>query len=241
MYSTAIISRLGILIKKPETKGIQMNNRLRNETSLVFSYLALRKTIGLLGIALPFVLSLGALILFHAGIQSSISSYYYTGMRDVFVGTLFVIGFFMLSYKGYERSDDIAGDLGCLFAVGVALFPTTPDTAITSGARLVGYAHLVFAALFFMTLIYFSLFLFTKTDPNKSPSRRKLQRNKIYRTCGYMIGICLLLIILFSLLPDTMVAFLEAYKPVYWFETLAILAFGISWFTKGEAILMDVA
>jgi len=218
-----------------------MNNRLRNETSLVFSYLALRKTIGLLGIALPFVLSLGALILFHAGIQSSISSYYYTGMRDVFVGTLFVIGFFMLSYKGYERSDDIAGDLGCLFAVGVALFPTTPDVAAASSTRLIGYVHLAFAALFFLTLIYFSLFLFTKTGPNKSPSKRKLQRNKVYKACGYTMGICLLLITIYSFLPDTMASFLEAYKPVYWFETLAILAFGISWFTKGEAILKDVA
>ena len=218
-----------------------MNNRLENERSLVFSYLTLRKTIGLLGIALPFVLSLGTLILFHAGVQSSISSYYHTGMRDVFVGILCVIGFFLLSYKGYERSDDIAGDLGCLFAVGVALFPTTPDVAATSSARLIGHIHLTFAALFFLTLIYFSIFLFTKTDPNKSPSRKKLQRNKVYKACGYMIGICLSLIILFSLLPDTKVAFLEAYKPVYWFETLAILAFGISWFTKGETILKDAA
>ena len=218
-----------------------MNNRLWNEISLVFSYLALRKTIGLLGIALPFVLSLGALILFHAGIQSSISSYYHTGMRDVFVGTLCVIGFFLLSYKGYERSDDIAGDLGCLFAVGVALFPTTPDVAAASSTRLIGYVHLAFAALFFLTLIYFSLFLFTKTGPNKSPSKRKLQRNKVYKACGYTMGICLLLITIYSFLPDTMASFLEAYKPVYWFETLAILAFGISWFTKGEAILKDVA
>lgn len=218
-----------------------MNNRLENERSLVFSYLTLRKTIGLLGIALPFVLSLGTLILFHTGIQSSISSYYHTGMRDVFVGTLCVIGFFLLSYKGYERSDDIAGDLGCLFAVGVALFPTTPDVAAASGARLIGYVHLAFAALFFLTLIYFSLFLFTKTDPNKSPSRRKMQRNKVYKACGYSMGICLLLIIIYSFLPDTMASFLKAYKPVYWFETIAILAFGISWFTKGETILKDVA
>jgi hypothetical protein len=160
-------------------------------------------------------------------------------MRDVFVGTLSVIGFFLLSYKGYERSDDIAGDLGCVFAVGVALFPTTPDGTAASGARLIGYVHLAFAALFFLTLIYFSLFLFTKTDPNKSPSRRKLQRNKVYKACGYTMGICILLIAIYSFLPDTMASLLEAYKPVYWLEALAVLAFGISWFTKGEAILKD--
>ena len=96
-----------------ETQGIHMENKLGNERSLVFSYLALRKAIGLLAIAFPFVVSLGALILFQTGIQSSVSSCYHTGMRDVFVGTLCAIGFFLLSYKGYERSDDIAGAKRC--------------------------------------------------------------------------------------------------------------------------------
>ena len=160
-------------------------------------------------------------------------------MRDVFVGILCVIGFFLLSYKGYERSDDIAGNLGCVFAVGVALFPTTPDGAAARGARLIGYVHLAFSVLFFLTLTYFALFLFTKTDPSKSPSRKKLQRNKVYKTCGYTMGICILLIAIHSFLPGTMATFLEAYKPVYWLETLTVLAFGISWFTKGEAILKD--
>ena len=212
-----------------------MNSRLENENALIFSYLELRKTIGFLGIALPIVLSLGAFLLFQTGIQRSISSYYHTDMRNVFVGTLCVIGFFLLSYKGYERSDDIAGDLGCLFAVGVALFPTTPDSASTTQTLWIGYAHNTFATLFFGTLIYFSLFLFTKTDPNKSPSRKKRQRNAVYRVCGYTMVICILLIAIFSFLPDT----LKVYKPVYWLESIAILAFGFSWLIKGEAILKD--
>lgn len=216
-----------------------MNKRLGNEISLVFSYLELRKAIGLLGIAFPFVLSIGALILFQTGIQSSISSYYHTGMRDVFVGILCVIGFFLLSYKGYKPWDNIVGDLGCVFAVGLALFPTTPDVAAASGARLIGYVHFAFATLFFLTLICFSLCLFTKTHPKKPPTRRKLQRNKVYKACGYTMGICILIIAIYSFLPDTMTSFLKAYKPVYWLEALAILAFGISWFTKGEAILKD--
>jgi len=216
-----------------------MENKSKDERSLVFSYLELRKVIGILGLALPFVLSLGALILFKTGIQSSISSYYHTGMRDVFVGILSAIGFFMFSYKGYERLDNIAGDLGCIFAVCVALFPTTPDGEVTSLARFIGYVHLTFATLFFLTLIYFSLFLFTKTDPNKTPSKRKMQRNKVYKACGYTMGICILLIAIYFFLPSGMTLFLIKCKPVYWLEALAILAFGISWFTKGEAILKD--
>ncbi len=150
-----------------------------------------------------------------------------------------MIGFFLLSYKGHKCSDDIAGDLACVFAVGVALFPTTPDGAAASGARLIGYVHQAFAALFFLTLIYFSLCLFTKTDPKKSPSKKKLQRNKVYKACGYTMGFCILLIAIHSFLPSEMQSLFEEYKPVYWLETLAVLAFGISWFTKSEAILKD--
>ncbi len=218
-----------------------MEEKSKNQMSLVFSYLTLRKTIGLLGTAFPFVVSLGALIFFETGIQNSISSYYHTGMRDVFVGTLCVIGFFLLSYRGYERTDNIAGDFACAFAVGVALFPTTPDRAASVGTDFIGYVHLIFAVLFFLTLIYFSLCLFTKTDPSEQPSRRKLQRNKIYKACGYAMSICILLIVIYSLLPNEVASQVEVYAPVFWLEAIAVVAFGISWLTKGETLLRDEA
>lgn len=216
-----------------------MEKKSGSQRSLVFSYLMLRKTIGLLGTTFPFILSVGALIIFKTDIQDSISSYYHTGMRDVLVGTLCVIGFFLLSYRGYERADDIAGDLACVFAVGVAIFRTTPDGAASGGTDFIGYIHLTFAALFFMTLIYFSLFLFTKTDPSRPPTRRKLLRNQIYKACGFAMSICILLIVVDSFLPNEVVLRVEQYNLVFWLETIAIVAFGISWLTKGKAILRD--
>ncbi len=206
---------------------------------LVFSYLTLRKVIGILGIALPFVVSLGARIFFKTGFQSSISSYYHTGMRDYFVGTLFVIGFFLLAYRGYERTDDIAGDIAWLSAVGIALFPTTANSSVTSWAHLIGNIHLAFSAVFFLTLAYFSLFLFTKTNPNKPPTKRKLQRNKVYRACGYTMSICIVLMAIYAFFPGTFQPLFENIKFIYWIEALAIFAFGVSWFTKSEAILKD--
>lgn len=188
---------------------------------------------------LPFVVSLGAGLVFHTGLQSSISAYYYTSMRDVFVGTLCAIGVFLFSYRGYERSDDIAGDLACVFAIGVALFPTARDDPAVADAGLIGQLHLAFAALFFLTLMYFSLFLFTKTDPTKRPTRRKLQRNKVYKACGYAMGLCLLLILVYSLVPTDAAAALRDLHSLFWLEAVAIVAFGISWGTKGEAILKD--
>ena len=217
-----------------------MNERLERENALVFSYLTLRKTIGLLGISFPFVLYLGAVMFFQTGIQNSISNYYHTGMGDVFVGTLCAIGFFLLSYKGYERADNVAGVLGCIFAVGVALFPITPENPASGDARFIGYVHFAFAALFFLTLIYFSLFLFTKTDPSLQTTGRKLQRNKVYKICGYTMSLCIVLVVIYYLLPDAVASPIKVYKPVFWLEAIAVVAFGISWLTKGEAILKDV-
>ena len=210
-----------------------------SERSLVFSYLALRKAIGVLGIALPCVVSLGAWIFFQTSLRGSISGYYYTGTRDVLVGTLCTIGFFLLSYRGYTRADDIAGDVACVSAVCIALFPTTPELNPSTQAQWIGYIHFTFAAIFFLTLIYFSLCLFTKTDPSRPPTRRKLQRNRVYKGCGYAIAICISLIAIYHILPTGMATPVKQLNPVFWLETIANMAFGISWLTKGEALLKD--
>lgn len=218
-----------------------MKTELEAENALVISFLALRKAIGFLGIGLPIAVSLGALILFQTSLRGSISAYYYTGTRDVMVGALWAIGFFLLSYKGYERADAIAGNLGCVFAVGLTLFPTTPAGDPSAVAKWIGLIHLAFAFLFFSTLIYFSLVLFTKTDPNKPPTEKKLQRNMVYRACGYTMALCILLIATNYVLQKYGVSALQRYHPVFWLEAIAIEAFGISWLTKGEAILKDQA
>ena len=203
--------------------------------SLVISYLVLRRFIGFLGIGLPLVLAIGGWWVFSLGIQSSISAYYHTPMGDVFVGTLCAIGVFLMSYKGYERKDDIAGDLACIFAIGVALVPTAPDLGATPLQELMGTIHLVFASAFFLTLAWFSLFLFTKSDPSLPPTPRKRQRNAVYRLCGILMLLCLAGIVLVKIVPG----FGQSGNPVYWLEALAITAFGLSWLVKGEAILAD--
>src|SRR5215217_9747410 len=93
------------------------------ERTLVHSYLFLRRAIGFIGIALPFVLVLGKLVVDGDGMLTSISGYYYSGMRDVYVGSLCAIGVFLLSYRGYGFIDDIAADIAAAGAFGVALFP----------------------------------------------------------------------------------------------------------------------
>jgi len=216
-----------------------MARQTGSDRSLVLSYLELRRAIGIIGIALPFVLACGEMLLVRTfKIQSSISAYYYTGMRNVFVGSLCAIGVFLMSYRGYEYVDELAGKLASAFAIGVALFPTTPEGTATCLQKVIGAIHLTSAALLFLTLAYFSYFLFTKTDhsPGKTPTRRKLQRNWVYRICGIAMVASVAAVAILGFLPSDLPV--KQRDPVFWLESVAIVAFGISWLTKGAAIAL---
>ena len=209
------------------------------EKSLAVSYMTLRQMVGVLGASLPFIVSLGAWIIFGQPQQPSISAYYYTGMRDVMVGMLTATGLFLFSYKGYGRADEIAGKLTCLFALGVAYFPTAPENP-TPLQEIISSLHLFFACGFFLSLSYFCLFLFVKTNPSGFPpmTLRKTVRNRVYRVCGVVMLVCMALMAAYTLAGGASTP-LENWNPTYWLEAIAIVAFGVSWLTKGEAILRD--
>jgi hypothetical protein len=205
------------------------------DKSLLISYLTLRKAIGLIGVALPFVLVIGKWLLQTPGIEPSISDYYYTVVGSVFVGSLCSIGVFLLSYKGYDKWDDLAGNFACLFAVGVALFPTPPIGNTDPVVAAIGNVHFTCATAFFSLLAYFSLVLFRKGKETPTPQKRL--RNQVYATCGSLIILAIGLIAVYSFfLRET---WLHNLDPVFWLESLAVLSFGISWLVKGEAILQD--
>ncbi len=233
-----------------------MNHNTDIENRHLASYLTLRKGIGFLGLALPFILGFGGMLLSEPGLRSSISAYYHTGLGDVFVGTICVIGIFLFAYKGYEPKDDRAGDFASFCAIGLALFYTFPDMGDPSrgiGLTLspatadilekIAAAHFVFAAGFFLTLAYFSICLFTKSDREITPKKR--QRNQVYKACGYVMLLALALIALevliqiLELLPEATLRMIASLDPRFWLESIAMLAFGLSWWVKGEAILTD--
>jgi len=205
------------------------------QRSLVMSYLGLRKSIGVIGVMLPIVLAVGKMLLGSPGLLDSLSAYYYSVMRDVFVGSLWAIAVFLFSYR-YAWLDDLAGDLAGISALGAALFPTAPPSA-SSQQIFVGWLHWIFSVIFFLTLAFFALVLFRKTDPKTKPTPQKLQRNRVYLVSGITILACLALLGLMSFLPVP--SWLQALHPVFWLESLAIWAFGVAWFVKGETILKD--
>jgi hypothetical protein len=201
------------------------------QLSQTYSYLALRKAVGLIGILLPFVLMTGLIVIFREKtVLRTISLYYHSQMRDIFVGALCSIALFLFFYKGYCKWDNIAANLAAFFALGIAFFPTVQEGPLDWKA----WIHFISASLFFITLSCFSIFLFTRKNPH--PTINKLARNKIYISCGVVMIVCLISILIFFV-------FLEKNHPdssfVFWIESLALIAFGISWLTKGGTIFRD--
>jgi hypothetical protein len=213
---------------------------------LVLSYLGLRRMVGYIGVGLPFVLPVGWVLLSGtpASLPRSMSGYYWTPVGNVFVGAMCAIGVFLFSYCGYDIRDKIAGRLACVFAIGVAMFPVCPEANYTPLQQSVGRMHLACATLLFATLAYFSLFMFTLTDPAKPMTPEKRNRNRIYRACGWTMLACLMLVGLSEVLVLSDGARLagssiNVLRPVFFLEAVMVLAFGVSWLTKGEAILAD--
>ena len=202
-----------------------------NSSAQTYSYLALRRAVGWIGILLPFVLLLGSGLLFHGRFALiTISQYYYTGMRNVLVGSLCAIGLFLFYYRGYDKWDNWTGNIAGICAVCIAWFPTTE----TGSPDITGEVHIASATLFFLSLACYSLFLFTRKGP--SPTRNKMKRNRVYVICGVAMLVCLLAMLVFfgffqGRHPDSTFAF--------WAETTALVAFGISGLTKGGTLYPD--
>lgn len=52
--------------------------------------------------------------------------YYHTGLRDIFVGTMCVIGVFLFCYRRHDWIEKWTANVGCVSAVGVAISENEP-------------------------------------------------------------------------------------------------------------------
>jgi hypothetical protein len=143
-----------------------VSQRSRDRNQLIVSYMFLRQIVGWIGTLLPIVLLAGSAISSTTPRPYSISGYYYTDMRNVFVGTLCALGVFLVAYAGYDDVDRWITNIAGLGAIGVALCPTKPTictagtaacpassvTHLSTSQQLVGEIHLVFATVTFIAL-----------------------------------------------------------------------------------------
>ena len=207
---------------------------------------SLVQSIGWLSALLPVSMVLGNLIFGGCScIQDSVSDYYYTITGDLLVGILSAVALLLISYRGYpgDRSDSILSTTAGILALGVAFFPTNETSADKCAiihlplSELRNNLHNILSALLFLVLSAISLFLFTKSK-GVIVTKQKLQRNRIYRTCCVVMLLCIVVLALYINLRDSML-WLKPYKPVFWLESTALIAFGISWLVKGGLFLRD--
>lgn len=181
----------------------------------------LRATIGWLGMLLPWIVAL-----LVGYIPQSISATWYTNACTVFMIILGSASFLLISYKGYDRLDDILLTCSGIAGLGICLFPCSiTDAHVKVGTFLIdnqvsNVLHCIFAVVFFGLLAYNSLFLFTKSAGDVTP--KKKARNIIFRVCG--IGMVVSFAIILLPIPCKM-----------WItEAVALFFFGISFLTKAN-------
>ena len=217
-------------------------NTIQDNGKYMRPYYALRKAVGILGVALPFILLFTSL-LSTCEVFPSVSKYYHYNdfTRNIFVAILSIIGIFLFFYVGYDRRDNILGNVASFFALATAFIPTT-EINNEEMFSIRGAIHISCAIGFFICLIIFAYSQFTQTTPGTKPSQEKLKRNRIYRWCAYIMAIPGLgAVVLFCIglgVPSVKI-FMQKTPFLYIVETIMLIAFGVAWLVKGDALFRD--
>ncbi|WP_430405212.1 hypothetical protein [Fluviicola sp.] len=245
-----------------QNKEIFSDKEKQQHNDLVISYLALRKYIGILGISLPIILLVGSCVANGGRLESSISDYFHTPLRQFFTIILGGMSLLLFAYKGYTQLDKWMTNMAGFFGLLTAFVFTSFD----NHAKLHGYTialdhhreiivpiqeqcviipnpvgilqstlHLVFAALFFLSLAYMSGKQFVKGDPknkNHVMGEKKVPENRIYKICAWIIVFTILALVP-AAIPGKSQDFYTENKLVFFGEVICLWAFGLSWLIKG--------
>lgn len=201
--------------------------------------LKLRKILGWLGVALPWIVAILYMI-FEANsiiLPHSISAtYHVSSCITPFMIILGSAGILLICYDGYDKQDSIICTLAGIFGLCICIFPcrNLPNAAELEASILIGtfqlpagisgWIHNIAAVIFFGLLAYNSFFLFTKSSGEMTPEKKK--RNIIFKVCG--IGMIASFVLLIPLL-------LLKITPAIWIvEAIALMFFGVSWLTKAQ-------
>jgi hypothetical protein len=198
----------------------------------------MRIVVGVLGVALPFVLVLVDAWGFdsHPFLRDSLSDYYYSGARELFVGTLSAIGVFLFTYKVADRTlDNSLSFVAGFFAAVVAICPTerpSDDVKLTPlqgswGEGVVGGIHYVAATVFIVSLGLIS-YLYGKREGERTASGKRSPAfwRRFHWGCAGGIGAAVVWIVITELAGGPRTSLLIG-------EAVAVWAFGVSWFWKG--------
>lgn len=252
--------RSGQTFDRPPNLRKPVNPKYSESVLYPRSFLLTRMIIGIIGIVLPIAFILGEwLLLDDAGVRvrGSISAYYHSSMRDVFVAGLCVTGFFLATYMAGQANKDFWYSLWAGLAVfGVVFFPTQ-RSGIPDGDPLCGVLpmpagcspiqqrfgetrvatiHFACAAIFIGMLAVMSfLFARREKETENTPTRvpflfSKTSRERILWACFVVIVLAVGLAVVGAFFKFT----IWVLTPLYIAEVASVWAFGLAWLLKSR-------
>jgi hypothetical protein len=213
--------------------------------SISRSYFLMRTLVGVLGLALPILLLLGDLALNadEFKLRGSLSAYYHSGARDVFVSILTATGILLVTYKITELNrDNLLSFIAGIAAIGVAFLPTGIPSGVNAsltplqeklGEGLTKGLHYGCAGLFILALGLLC-YDFARRERNRTQARVGHDA-RFPPTFWYSFHLTAAVAIVCA------VVFIGATQLFNFFDDYSILigevvvtvAFGLSWLAKG--------
>ncbi len=207
--------------------------------------------VGLIALLLPFLTNYFS----EESLNSISASYHADGWsRDIFVGCLFAISAFLMSYNGKpplpgqnvlglldqvlisQWSQKLQSRIAAFAAIGVAMFPCRCGCydEIIPGAHAWA-TFFMFAVLAIFCFVFFRRAMFKYTNASNKENSQAGKRAVIYVICGVWIIACIASIGLHSWMVENKCD--SDSRFVFWAEFTALLAFGVSWFTASQIII----
>lgn len=233
---------------QPELRPDPHDPAQHDSVTYVRSVLFMRLAVGIAGILLPVVLLVVDRYWFHGypTWRDSMSAYYWSGMRDVFVGVIFGTGVFLVGYRIAEINlDNTASILAGLGAMCLAWFPTKqqpatehplPRPVLTPLQHELGkgtvYGFHIGGTAAFVGCLALVSFLFGLREGRLKPvpgKRSPVFWRWFHWTCTFFMVLGLAFIFVSSV-PH------HRFGPrwdVFLGETTCAWAFGLSWLLKG--------
>jgi hypothetical protein len=162
-------------------------------------------------------------------ITSISASYYEEGWsQSIFIGFLFAIAAFLLAYNGLSATEMILSKVAATAALGVALFPCDCG----GHPALVPYVHGASAAMMFLILAYFCYAFFRRARKKGYPQAKA--RSAIYAGCGTAILLAIVVLAIDTFSRGVLSRGVP--RLVFYGESVALVAFGISWLTASRTL-----
>jgi hypothetical protein len=208
-----------------------------------------RTFVGLIGIVLPIALMTGENY-FNGSVHArgSLSAYFHSPMRDLFVGGLGVVGVLLLTYMSgqWQTVDFVFSCIAGIAVLGVAFLPTTrpelPKDAVRCGPHTipeppgcsslesawdeiqVARMHAVCASVFILALAAIcGAFAYRE---------RRAKPTGIW----WKFYLASALLIVLAVIWVFVGVDIFALKPLYVGEVVSVWSFGASWFAKGDGL-----